>query len=78
MASPCLCVGDRRPSPVVDASLYEAERLRAAFPELDALNAWLEERCIALWQATEHGSCPALSVDVFAAEQAALMPLPPA
>lgn len=53
-------------------------QLMPSFPDLDALNAWLEERCIALWQETEHGSLPGTIADVFAAEQAALMPLPPA
>jgi hypothetical protein len=53
-------------------------QLMPAFPDLDALNAWLEERCIALWRETEHGSLPGTIADVFAAERAALMPLPPA
>ncbi len=49
-----------------------------AFRDVDALNAWLEQRCIALWQKTEHGGLPGAIGDVRAAEQAALMPLPPA
>jgi len=53
-------------------------QLMPSFPDLDALNAWLEERCIALWQETEHGGQPGSIADVRAAEQAALMPLPPA
>jgi hypothetical protein len=53
-------------------------QLMPAFPDLDALNVWLEERCIALWRETEHGGLPGAIADVWAAEQAALMPLPPA
>ena len=46
------------------------------FPDLAALNAWLEERCIALWHKTAHGTLPGTIADVWAAERAALMPLP--
>ena len=30
-------------------------QLMPAFPDLDALNAWLEERCKLLWAETAHG-----------------------
>jgi transposase len=46
------------------------------FPDLAALNAWLEGRCIALWHETAHGRLPGTIADVWAEEQAALMPLP--
>jgi hypothetical protein len=48
------------------------------FPDLAALNAWLEQRCIELWHETPHGTLPGTIADVWAAEQAALMPLPAA
>ena len=46
------------------------------FPDLAALNAWLEQRCIELWQQTQHGTLPGTIADVWATERAALMPLP--
>jgi hypothetical protein len=46
------------------------------FPDLAALNAWLEERCFELWRETPHGKQPGTIADVWAEEQAALMPLP--
>jgi hypothetical protein len=46
------------------------------FPDLAALNAWLEQRCLALWRETAHGTLPGTIADVWAEEQAALMPLP--
>ena len=46
------------------------------FPDLAALNAWLEQRCLELWQETQHGTLPGTIADVWAEEQAALMPLP--
>ncbi|NPD17781.1 IS21 family transposase [Xinfangfangia sp. D13-10-4-6] len=48
------------------------------FPDLDALNAWLEQRCLELWQEIPHGRLPGTIADIFAHEQAALMPVPPA
>jgi len=44
-----------------------------AFPDLAALNAWLEERCIAQWSEIQHGSLPGTIADVHAAEIASLM-----
>ncbi len=61
-----------------------------SFPDLTALNDWLEQRCIALWQEIPHAALPLLVnvpftcqaagsvADVWSEEQAALMPLPPA
>ena len=48
------------------------------FPDLAALNAWLEQRCAELWRETAHGSLPGTIAEIWAEEQAALMPLPPA
>jgi transposase len=46
------------------------------FPDLAALNAWLEQRCRDLWGETMHGTLPGTIADVRDREQAALMPLP--
>jgi hypothetical protein len=46
------------------------------FPDLAALNAWLEQRCLALWRETPHGKQSGTVADVWAEERAALMPLP--
>ena len=48
------------------------------FPNLATMNAWLEQRCLELWQETPHGTLPGTIADVWAEERAALMPLPPA
>ena len=48
------------------------------FPDLAALNGWLERRCLELWREIPHGTLPGSIADVWAEEQAALMPLPPA
>ncbi len=48
------------------------------FPDLAALNDWLEQQCVALWGEIPHASLPGSVADVWATEQAALMPLPPA
>jgi len=46
-----------------------------SFPNLAALNAWLEERCIAQWWQIRHGSLPGTVADVHADELASLMAL---
>ena len=46
------------------------------FSDLAALNAWLEQHCMELWQETQHGTLPGTIADVWIEEQAALMPLP--
>ena len=46
-----------------------------SFPDLDALNAWLEERCIEQWGDIQHGSLPGTIADVHTAELASLMKL---
>jgi len=46
-----------------------------SFPDIDALNAWLEEQCIAQWGEIQHGGLPGTVADVHAAEAGSLMPL---
>jgi hypothetical protein len=46
------------------------------FSDLAALNTWLEARCLELWRQTAHGKQSGTIADVWAEEQAALMPLP--
>jgi len=48
------------------------------FPDLKALNNWLEDRCTVLWAETAHGSLPGSIADAWEAEKPALMPLPTA
>jgi len=43
---------------------------------LDALNAWLEERCKALWAEISHGKLPGTVADVWAQERSLLMRMP--
>src|SRR5450432_565673 len=45
-----------------------------SFPDLDALNTWLEAQCIAQWAQIDHGVLPGTVADVHAAEVASLMP----
>ncbi|MBB4620108.1 IS21 family transposase [Sphingomonas abaci] len=44
-----------------------------AFPHLDALNAWLEEQCIAEWAQIPHGNLPGTVADIWAQEVPDLM-----
>jgi hypothetical protein len=53
-------------------------QLMPDFPDLGALNAWLEQRCIEQWERTAHGALPGTIAEVWALEKAALMPTPPA
>ena len=46
------------------------------FPNLDALNVWLEQRCTELWPEIPHGAQVGSIADIWANERAALMPLP--
>jgi transposase len=41
-----------------------------SFPDLAALNGWLERRCMELWREIPHGSLPGSIADVWAEEQA--------
>jgi transposase len=45
-----------------------------SFPDIDALNVWLEEQCIAQWGQIQHGVLPGTVADVHAEEVASLMP----
>lgn len=62
----------------IEAALRPTMRwqLMPAFPDLKALNAWLEERCKLLWAETAHGTLHGSIADVWEAEKPALMPLP--
>ena len=51
-------------------------QLMPAFPDLNTLNLWLEERCKLLWAETAHGTLPGSIADILEAEKPALMPLP--
>jgi hypothetical protein len=44
------------------------------FPDIDALNVWLEEHCIAQWGHIKHGGLPSTVADVHADEVCSLMP----
>src|SRR3546814_11461616 len=46
-----------------------------SFPDIDALNVWLAEQCIAQWGQIQHGVLPGTIADVHAEEDASLMPL---
>src|SRR5271168_3142218 len=46
-----------------------------SFPDLAALNAWLEERCIEQWGEIQHGTLPGTIADAHATEVASLMRL---
>jgi transposase len=46
-----------------------------SFPDLDSLNAWLEEQCIAQWSQIVHGGLPGSVADVHAGEIGSLMAL---
>ena len=50
-------------------------RSMPGFPDIDALNAWLEVQCIGQWSQIQHGVLPGTVADVHAAEVASLMPL---
>lgn len=46
-----------------------------SFPDLHALNAWLEQQCIEHWGQIQHGVLPGTIADVHVEEIASLMPL---
>ena len=46
-----------------------------SFPDLNALNDWLEARCIAQWGQIQHGTLPGTVADVHAGEVDSLMPM---
>ena len=45
------------------------------FPDLNALNGWLEERCIAQWRDIQHGVLPGTIAEAHADEVLSLMPM---
>lgn len=55
---------------------HQILHLMPEFPDLDGLNAWLEERSRELWDTTRHGTLPGTIAEVWAEERAALMRLP--
>ena len=63
----------------VEKNVQDARRrlwqVMPAFPDIDALNAWLEAQCIAQWGQIQHGVLPGTVADVHATEVASLMPL---
>ena len=63
----------------VEKNVQDARRrlwqVMPAFPDIDALNAWLEAQCITQWGQIQHGVLPGTVADVHAAEVASLMPL---
>ena len=48
------------------------------FPDLAALNDWLERRCLELWREIPHGRLAGAVANIWAEEQPALMPVPSA
>ncbi|GLS85170.1 hypothetical protein GCM10010873_01430 [Cypionkella aquatica] len=62
----------------VQDSRYRLWQPMPEFPDLPALNAWLERRCMELWHEIPHGTLPGSVADVWAEERATLMQLPPA
>ena len=46
-----------------------------SFPDIDTLNAWLEERCIEQWSQIQHGVLPGTIAKAHAVEMSNLMPL---
>jgi transposase len=47
-----------------------------AFPNLTALNDWLEQRCIALWRETPYGTLPGSIAEIWEEERGSLMQPP--
>jgi hypothetical protein len=62
----------------VQDARHQILQLMPDFPDLAAMNAWLEERCIEQWARLPHGTLPGTIAEAWAAERAALMPTPPA
>ncbi|MFC6462166.1 IS21 family transposase [Paracoccus aerius] len=62
----------------VQDSRHQILQEMPGFPDLSTMNAWLEQRCLEVWQETPHGTLPGTIADVWAEERAVLMPLPPA
>ena len=62
----------------VEKNVQDARRRQwqpmPSYPDLDALNVWLEAQCIAQWAQIEHGVLSGSVANVHAAEVASLMP----
>ncbi len=43
------------------------------FADRDALNAWLEQRCVEFWEQVPHGTLPGTIAEVWASEKSSLM-----
>lgn len=58
----------------VEKNVQDARRrlwqVMPVFPDLEALNAWLEDRCIAVRSAMPHGSLPGSVADVWQSKKA--------
>jgi transposase len=63
----------------VEKNVQDARRrlwqLMPGFPDMDALNVWLEAQCIAQWGQIQHGALFGTVADVHADEVSSLMPL---
>lgn len=59
-------------------SRHRLWQVMPTFKDLEELNQWLEERCLALWSETAHGTLPGTIADAWKAEQPMLMARPPA
>ena len=63
----------------VEKSVQDARRRlwqpMPSFPDIYALNAWLEVQCVAQWAEIQHGVLPGTVADVHAAEVGSLMPM---
>lgn len=60
----------------VQDSRHRIWQCAPAFENLDALNAWLEQRCMTLWQELRHPERSATIAEVWAEEQDQLMAVP--
>jgi hypothetical protein len=47
------------------------------FADRDALNAWLEQRCVEFWEQVPHGTLPGTIAEVWASDKSSMMALPP-
>ena len=68
-----------RPNGQVEKNVQDARRRLwqrlPGFPDIHALNAWLEEQCITQWGEIQHGNLPGTVAGVHADEAGCLMPL---
>lgn len=66
-----------RPDGQVEKNVQDARhrfwQAMPSFADREALNLWLEQRCVALWHQTPHGALPGTIADIWAIEQVGLM-----